>query len=155
MGTVTRHSRGFLTSSGIHCGTQSPCSSVDNGYYPIISHSRWPNNAQHTDPVTIYLIRRRDDTALIQQTITGLCSDKQLHTFRINASIQKMQNIDLQGECLEHFPDIIQCMFFHQADKVLPARQRLNLLPLPDRMPFPPPPALSASENPYVPGQPS
>ena len=71
---------------------QEPGRNIDYGHHPVVGHSCGPDNTKHAHRIVIDMIWRRDYAAVVENPITGLFTDKDLHTVGVNTSIKQVQN---------------------------------------------------------------
>ena len=72
---------------------------------------------EHADRIIVQLVRRRDDTTIIENLIARLFADKDLHSRRVDAAVQQIEDQVLARESVEQAPqrlDIGQLGEVHQ-----------------------------------------
>ena len=60
----------------IHRRLQQTRRNIDNGHNPVIRHPGRTNHPKHADVIIVQPIRRRHNTAIIQNLVTGFMADE-------------------------------------------------------------------------------
>jgi hypothetical protein len=71
--------------------------------YPVVGYPGRTDHSQHTDQFAACGIRSSNHAAIIQDFVTGLLADKNLHTLSLLATIQQMQNVALRAAEMKIF----------------------------------------------------
>src|SRR5215472_17246430 len=109
---------GWGSAARIQGGAEQFSGDVDDRDDPFIGHAGGSDDSEHPNHTVAVGVGRRHHTAVIEDAVSGLVADEDLHPFGLETLIEQVQEIALLVEGLEQAPQLLDARELGDAHEV-------------------------------------